>query len=87
VCQVLEWEHDVDQCTHGDAGKNNIPWAKARHKAWKITYCTMPLMHPYTDTHKPMDAGLRPSPPSSTDVDQTNGISAIDALVRSASIA
>jgi hypothetical protein len=47
----------------------------------------MPLMDPYTDTHKPMEAGLRPSPPNSTDVDQTNGISAIDALVRSASIA
>jgi len=44
-------------------------------------------MHPYPDIHKPMDAGLMPSPPNSTDVDQTNGISASDALVRSASIA
>jgi len=41
-------------------------------------------MHPYPDIHKPLDAGLMASPPNSADVDQTNGISASDALVRSA---
>jgi hypothetical protein len=44
-------------------------------------------MNPYPDIHKPMDAGLRPSPPNSTDVDQTSGISATAAIRRSASIA
>jgi len=47
----------------------------------------MPFKHPYADIHKPMDAGLKLSPPNSTDVDRTSGISATPAVVRSASIA
>jgi hypothetical protein len=46
----------------------------------------MPSIHPYTDKHKPIDTGLKPSPPNSTDVDHINGESAIDAIWRSVSI-
>jgi hypothetical protein len=54
---------------------------------WKTKYWTTPFKHPYQDIHKPMDAGLMPSPPNSTDVDQTSGMSALAAAVRRESIA
>ena len=59
---------------------------KSETRGGNIAYWTTPLIIPYAEVHKPIDAGLIPSPPNSTDVDQTNGISAIEALVRSASI-
>jgi hypothetical protein len=34
-CQVLEWEHDVDQSAHRDTGKKETPRTKARDKAWE----------------------------------------------------
>ena len=60
---------------------------KRETRGVKTPYWTIPPMHPYHDIHKPIDAGLMPSPPNSTDVDQTNGMSATDALRRRASIA
>ena len=60
---------------------------KRETRCGKKPYWTIPLVHPYPDIHKPMDAGFRPSPPNSTDVDQTNGISASDVLSRNVSIA
>jgi hypothetical protein len=47
----------------------------------------MQLNSPHPDIHKPIDAGLMPSPPSSTDVDQTSGIRAIAPIPISAIMA
>ena len=57
------------------------PTARGKTVNWK-----MPSMHPNTDMHKPIDAGLKSSPPNLTGVDHTSGMSARDAISRSISI-
>ena len=42
----------------------------------------MPFMNPYPAIHKPIDAGLMPSPPSSTEVDQMSGMRATAVISR-----
>ena len=42
----------------------------------KATNCKMLFRNPNSAIHKPTDAGLIPSPPNSTDVDQASGIRA-----------
>jgi hypothetical protein len=49
---------------------------------WKI-----PSMHPNTDKHKPIDAGLKSSPPNLTGVDHMSGMSDKNATLRSIIIA
>jgi hypothetical protein len=44
----------------------------------------MPFIHPYTDKQRPIDAGLKSSPPNSMDVDQMRGMSAADTIPRRA---
>src|SRR6266404_4296216 len=53
----------------------------------KKAICKMQFTKPYTDNHKPMDAGFRLSPPDSTGVDHTSGIYADAIMLRSANIA
>jgi hypothetical protein len=43
-------------------------------------------MKPKIDIHTPIDAGLKPSPPNSIEVDQTSGMSAVHAISMSESI-
>ena len=44
-------------------------------------------MHPYTDIQKPIDTGLKLSPPDSTGVDQISGMSDSDAVSRNENVA
>jgi hypothetical protein len=57
------------------------PTTRGKTANWKT-----PSMHPYTDRHNPIDAGLNPSPPNSIEVDQIRGINAKQAVSKSAII-
>ena len=48
------------------------PTTRGKIENWK-----MPSMHPDTDIHRPIDTGLKLSPPNSTGIDQTSGMSVI----------
>jgi hypothetical protein len=43
-------------------------------------------MHPYTDKQRPIDAGLKSSPPNSMGVDQMRGMSAADTIAKRARV-
>jgi hypothetical protein len=58
------------------------PTARGKTTNWK-----MPSMHPDTDIQRPIDAGLKLSPPNSTGVDQMSGRSVIADISMNESIA
>ena len=59
-------------------------WSTTQGKTanWK-----MPSIHPDTDIHRPIDAGLKLSPPNSTGVDQVSGMRVIADISLNESIA
>jgi hypothetical protein len=59
-------------------------WSTTRGKTanWKT-----PSIHPDTDIHRPINAGLKLSPPNSTGVDQISGMRVIADISRSERIA